>query len=107
MGPKVRADNAIADRLAQSMIKKMEKKMMGKLADREEGIDDNNLDGELNSSKKSRKFESPTDVELKFKIWGSGLGKLRVKGKGVNVRLDIQPQDVPTVEKIVEEFASV
>src|SRR3989338_9770020 len=52
MGPKVRADNAVSDALAQKMIGKMERSMMENLAKREEGIDDANLDKELLRSKK-------------------------------------------------------
>jgi hypothetical protein len=104
MGPKVRADGYLADKLAQSMISKMERKMMGKLNDREEGIDDANLDHELALSKKSRHYESRNEVELKFKVLTNGLGKLRLKGKGVNVRVEIQPYDVPTVEQILNDF---
>jgi hypothetical protein len=104
MGPKVRADGYLADKLAQSMISKMEKKMMGKLSEREEGIDDANLEQELILSKKSRRYATRNEVELKFKVLANGLGKLRIKGKGVNVRVEIQPYDVPTVEQILNDF---
>jgi len=104
MGPKVRADGYLADRLAQSMISKMEKKMMEKLSEREEVIDDSNLDHELALSKKSRCYDTRNEVELKFKVLANGLGKLRIKGKGVNVRVEIQPNDVPTIEQILNDF---
>ena len=104
MGPKVRADGYLADRLAQSMISKMEKKMMEKLSEREEVIDDSNLDHELALSKKSRRYDTRNEVELKFKVLANGLGKLRIKGKGVNVRVEIQPNDVPTIEQILNDF---
>lgn len=104
MGPKVRADGYLSDKLAQSMISKMEKKMMGKLSQREEDIDDANLDHELTLSKKSRRYDSRDEVELNFEVLENGIGKLRIKGKGVNVRVEIQPSDALTVEKICEEF---
>jgi hypothetical protein len=104
MGPKARADNAIADALAQKMISRMESKLMQKLAQREADIDDHNLDRELGKSSKSRHFAKPEEVVLALKIQPNGWGKLRLKGKGVKLRLDIHPQDVYTAQLICEGF---
>ena len=102
MGPKVRANGYLADKLAQAMIQKMERKMMQQLADRENEIE--GLNEELTKSKKSRRFDSNKEVELKFKKRTDGSGKLRVKGKGVNVGLEILPQDVRIVDQILANF---
>ncbi|GEM_PF-1834106 len=105
MGPKVRADNAMADRIAQSMISKMEKKMDQKLSKRESDIDFQSLDSELEKSSKSRYFRNSSEVELNLKVMATGLGKLKLKGKGVKLRLDIQPEDLAIAEEILARFS--
>lgn len=106
MGPKVRADNPISDKLAQSMITRVEDKLMQKLAIREAEIDDADLDRELSRSSKSRHYATRDEVTLVFKIRPNGSGKLNLKGKGVKLGLDIHPQDVATVERMLAEFRS-
>lgn len=106
MGPKVRADNAISDAIAQKMISKMERNLMEKLAKREAVIDDNDLDKEVPLSSKSRHFANPKEVELKFKMHPNGSGKLRLKGKGVKLGLNILPRDCAVAERICADFGS-
>src|SRR3989338_10235291 len=104
MGPKVRADNAVSDALAQKMIGKMERSMMENLAKREEGIDDANLDKELLRSKKSHFFADPSEVQLSLNANHHNGGRLKLKGKGTRLNLQIFPADMHTAELIVQAF---
>jgi len=104
MGPKVQSNNAMANRLADGMISNMERNMMAKLAAREEGIDDANLDKELPLSKKSRFFGNPSEVQMSFNAHNHSGGRLKLKGKGVHLNLNIDPSDAGLAQAIVDNF---
>lgn len=104
MGPKVGSNSAMADRIAEGVISRMEQNLMQKLANREAELDDNDLDKELPRSSKSRHFSTPNEVELELIPHPNGSGKLRLKGKGVKLGLEILPQDISTIETICAQF---
>lgn len=105
MGPKVYSNSATSNAIAHSMIGKMERKLMVKLAEREEGIDDSNLDKELPLSKKSRFFAKPAEVQLSFDPYHQSGARLKLKGKGVRLNLQILPGDIQTVQLILQAFS--
>lgn len=106
MGPKVHSNNAVSNAIAHNMIGKMERSLLEKLAKREEGIDDKHLDKELPLSKKSRFFAQPSEVRLSYEAHPQTGARLKLKGKGVRLILNLDPSDAAIAQAIVHHFKS-
>ncbi len=104
MGNKPMPKGYFEKKLTDSLVTKIESKMMKQLFEREKDIDDSNLTDELTSDK-SQHFSSPSEVKLSFKQQARGSVKLIVKGKGIHLKLNLSSDDADTAQQIANQFS--